>query len=673
MKSNTDLKKYKSLSLFLLVLVLINPFAVFILTKDFVITVFLPLTSLVIIAVFNSNNKFKILLFIFLNILLVLFFFINAELVFRTCFPDYKIENLYRSEKKYYFNRSYLDKTFTDKEFRVNYKTNKQGFRISVEDDQEASVNQTDWLFLGDSYTQGAQVQFEDLYTEILQAYFPQKIITNAGISGFGIADELNFYKSEGKNLKATKVFLQICNFNDFMNVNERESTFIDYLMEHSDFARYILYGFRYANPTELPLGRWTEPFYSTHELNKEYNVFYKESSKKKDIDLKRFKYYLGEFKKSVEKNGGELIVIQIPTKEQVYYKYFADVLNAFKIAPSALNMSFPDQYLSGLCKVLNIKHINLYEDFQAATEPVFYDFDEHLNIVGHQTLALRLKKELQRDSTPEISRISTFNVYDRYPNIHGENSLLTYQSLRDGNMELFVSDTSLSNAKRLTYNNIDESHPCISVDGNSIVFTEGDPAENETKVVMMRVDGSERRYLTSQKNQYGAIPFFNRAGDKICYAEWTGERKIYTNPVIVVYEPNTGKKIICTTDRFESWRPIFSSDGNRLIYISKRNKKFDIYEYDLKKRSEKRLINTSFDKWDPCISNNGKLMAFAGKTQGNWNLFLYNYIKNEIRQITFGTGNEWDPCFSANSKTLYFAAESGMKNGIFKIDISNF
>ena len=37
------------------------------------------------------------------------------------------------------------------------------------------------------------------------------------------------------------------------MNVSERTAGFSDYLMHYSNFARFALYRFKFANPAELP------------------------------------------------------------------------------------------------------------------------------------------------------------------------------------------------------------------------------------------------------------------------------------------------------------------------------------------------------------------------------------------------------------------------------------
>jgi len=670
MQKNTARNRSQRLILLMLVLLLINPVIIYMLSGSIWMSVLLPILIIGSTVALAETETLKALNTVWLNVLLVLSFFLNAEVVFTYNFPDYIIEDLYTLKQNYYFNRPYLDKAFQDKEFLVQYKTNAQGFRIGIEDDPDVTVKAADWLFIGDSYTQGAQVQYEELYTSRLFENFPDKIIVNAGISGFGIADEYYYYISEGKNLKADKVFLQICNFNDFMHVGKRSSGFSDYLMHYSNFARYVLYGFKYANPAELPLGRWTEPFYPDEKSNKDYNIFYKESSDKKRKDIESFKDYLRKFAEAVKANGAELIIVQIPTKEQVHFKYLKEVIENFNLDIKQLDMHLPNVLLSELCTENSIKHIDLLNDFTSSVYSLFFEFDEHLNVQGHQQIAESITRVSYDFQEKKPKSLSLLNVGDRYPvPAKGHNNILTYQSWRDGNMELFITDTLLQSSKRITWNSVDEIHPWPSPKGDKIAFTEGDQSLNRTKVAIVDSNGRDRRYITTEKNNYGAIPSFDYSGNKIAYAEWFEMDNQFTNPYIAIYDLLTQTKEKITSDKYESWRPIFSPDNAKVYYISKeKNNQFDIYEYSLLNGTKRNLTQTPYDEWDPAISKDGKTLVYAGKKNDNWDLFKINLTTGEKTQLTDSKGDEWDPSFSSCGKYVYYAATYGLRNGIFRI-----
>ncbi|MGC1631783.1 MAG: DPP IV N-terminal domain-containing protein, partial [Gelidibacter sp.] len=251
------------------------------------------------------------------------------------------------------------------------------------------------------------------------------------------------------------------------------------------------------------------------------------------------------------------------------------------------------------------------------------------------------------------------------------QNNDLFFKSWRDGNMELFKSDSLLQNIQRLTWNKIDELHPWPSPNGQQLVFTEGDQAQNNTKIVIMDIDGSNRKYITNESNTFGAIPSFNYKGDKITYATWHIMDGKYTNPYIVVQHLQTDERTVITTDEFESWRPIFSPDERKLYYIAKdKNDQFDIYEYSLDSNKIKNLTQSDYDEWDPSISRDGKKMVYAARKNDNWDLILLDLENNTNTQLTNTKGNEWDPSFSPCGNYIYFAATYGLRNGVFRMTL---
>lgn len=666
----------KRINLLLIGFILVNPFCIFLLSGNIATSILVSSVPILFSVFLLEIRKVRGLYPLWINLLAVVSTFLHAEVIFTYRFSDYIIEDLYKIHENYYFNKPYLKNTFQDKEYLVQYITNAQGFRIGVEDDPERVVKEADWLFLGDSFTQGAQVEYEELFTSRLFDHVGDKIIVNAGISGMGIADEYYYYLNEGKNLKANKVFLQICNFNDFMHVEKRNADFADYLMSYSNFARYILYDFKYANPAELPLGRWTEPFYPDQQSNKDYNVFYKEKSSKQIKDLENFKYYLKMFARAVKANNSELILIQIPTKEQISYRYFSEVIESFEINIDKLEMDFPNIFLSSICEEENVQLIDLKEDFSHFDQAVFFDFDEHLNAIGHEAVAKRIAnymRKTQRGSAKKSYAISTLNVGDRYPVQFRKDGVFTFQSWRDGNTEIFLADSTMEKNQRITWNKVDEIHPWPSPDGNSIIFTEGDQSTNLTQVVLMDIDGQNRKYITSSEQLvYGAIPSFNRTGETITYAEWKAYNNTFTNPYIVTFDLRTGNKSQITSDKYESWRPIFSPDNEKIYFISKsENKNFDIFEHSIKTKTNRNLTNSEFDEWDPAISNDGKTLIYAARKDDNWDLFALSLDSLKITRITKSKGDEWDPSFFDHDKYIYFGGEYGLRNGIFRMNFS--
>lgn len=317
-------------------LLLVNPVVVALLTRS-VTVVLLAATVLAATAVAVTRcRSMRVRVWAF-NIAALLGVSLTAELLFRELLPDKVLPNLYELHGDYYFNRPLLDRTFRTPEYVSHYRTNCQGLRIDALTNAHDTLNRCDWLFIGDSYTQGAQVDYADLFTSRLFRTFSDMVIVNAGISGAGLYDELAFFRDKGRRLRPQTVFLQIGVFNDFFGISRHRATFQDWLQTHSDLYRYLAYNV--FSTDSLPLGRWTEPFFPTRQENVDRNILFRETSPQKEADIRAFGECLAEWKREVESVGAQLVIVLIPSKEQVSSERLAEVTRRYAISPADLDM----------------------------------------------------------------------------------------------------------------------------------------------------------------------------------------------------------------------------------------------------------------------------------------------------------------------------------------------
>jgi Tol biopolymer transport system component/lysophospholipase L1-like esterase len=662
------------LALLIFGLLTVNPIVVYLLVDHVAVSVALTLVALLSLLLCYQRFGSRLPTVYLVNVLAIAGLFLHAELLVRYKFSDYVMEDLYWIRDGYYVNRSGLRSHLTDKEYEVDYLTNKDGFRIGYSQQTEVSYDQVDWLFLGDSYTQGAQVNFEDLYTTQLYRRFPDRIIANAGISGWGIPEELRYFEQEGRHYKPKVVFLQVSIFNDFMKVQERSAGVSDHLMQYSQFVRLVLQDFKYENPVRLPLGRWAEPFYPDAESNRRYNIFYTPSVPAKQRDLQAYREYLGKFVAAVRQSGAKPVIILLPTKEQIRAPYFREVITEFGLDPRELDMRRPNTLMRHLADSLDVELIDVFDEFENAPDEPYFNFDEHLTAYGHQLLADVIARRLaERDTVSPPQILSVDYAGDRYPTYLADGRSMLFQSFADGNMELFWSDSTFSGQNRITFNEVNESHPTIGYPGDRLAFTEGDAAEGNTEVVISDRTARIRRTVTDGPDEFGAIPSFSPDGQSLAYAGWSVDRATgkFTTPRIVVADLTTKAKRALTDGRSEAWRPVFSPDGRSIAYIAKVGAQFDLFVQDLGTGRVRRLTDTPFDEWDPQFSPDGSRLVFAARASGNWDLFLVSLPSGERTQVTFTRGDEWDPVFSPDGGSIAYGGEYGVFRGIYRMSLA--
>lgn len=641
----------------LLALLMWNPLMLLLLTKSWSITAVITIAVIAISYMVSISESLRVKVWAF-NLCALSSIAFHSELLFREFLSDKDVPNLYELHDKYYFNKPFLDKEFRTNEYVSSYKTNCQGYRIDELSNAYDSIKTCDWLFIGDSFTQGAQVNYDDLYTTQLFRKFPDKIIVNAGISGAGLYDELNYFKDKGKDLKPKVVFLQIGVFNDFFNIKERSATFQDYLMEKSDLYRY--FAFNFVSTDSLPLGRWTEPFFSSKQENIDYNILFKEKSEVKIADMKTFRTCIRAWKKEIESIGAKLVLFLIPSKEQVSPALLQEVMNRYDITSTQLDMTAPNRLFEKVSQALNLDHYDLTRGFCQSEDFPFFNQDEHLSASGHTIVATELTKHLQNYSN-STELLSVRNSHDRYPSFMENNLLYQCQDL-DGGYLICSQDIDGANRQILTKSYEELVHPVISGDGRYLAYTEGNQESSETDVTIRDIVLKTEHRVNNNK-QYAAIPMFNHQGTMLALPTWNRDKVTPANIAIYSLEKNCIIKTI--PSKVECWRPIFSNDDKKILYIQK-EKYFKIKAFDLATGTVSEILSLPFDIWDIALSPSGRYIVFAGNKDGNWDLFSYSLKTKQVRQLTKTKGNEWDPAFGKSDGDLFFAGTFGINDGIF-------
>ena len=156
------------------------------------------------------------------NIALILIALISAiafgEIVVRFLYKDVSV--LYpRYHTDYHYGRYTIRGNRPNTEFwhtsvdgSWKFVTNSKGFRNSKEFTYEKPANTIRVLSLGDSHVQGHEVRQDFTFSAVLERFLNQHgfhaEVINAGVSGFGNAEELVFLENEGFKYKPDVVVL---------------------------------------------------------------------------------------------------------------------------------------------------------------------------------------------------------------------------------------------------------------------------------------------------------------------------------------------------------------------------------------------------------------------------------------------------------------------------------
>jgi Tol biopolymer transport system component len=167
----------------------------------------------------------------------------------------------------------------------------------------------------------------------------------------------------------------------------------------------------------------------------------------------------------------------------------------------------------------------------------------------------------------PTITRLTTDSGLTAYPALSPDGKLLAYASDRatNGNLDVWIQQTAGGNPIRLTTNGADDLEPSFSPDGARIVFRS--ERDGGGVYVVPTLGGVERRLA-----DLGRGPRFSPDGKWIAY--WVRDQSYYGQRQIFVIPASGGQPRNVQPDFFSVSRPVWSPDGEHVLFRGARDAK---------------------------------------------------------------------------------------------------
>ena len=206
-----------------------------------------------------------------------------------------------------------------------------------------------------------------------------------------------------------------------------------------------------------------------------------------------------------------------------------------------------------------------------------------------------------------ELVRITTNPLYDAEPVVSPDGKQIVFGSQREGDFDIYIMNADGSNVRRLTDRVGYDGGPWFSPDGARIVWRAWYPQyEAEKKqwkdcmeknyilsfplsLWVMDADGSNKR-LILHNGATNFAPSWHPDGNRIVFAsnmdDWRADIKEYGHnfELYLINLDGKGLERITYNKTFDSF-PMFSPDGNKLVWASNRDPKkprqTDIYIAD--------------------------------------------------------------------------------------------
>lgn len=142
-------------------------------------------------------------------------------------------------------------------------------------------------------------------------------------------------------------------------------------------------------------------------------------------------------------------------------------------------------------------------------------------------------------------------------------NGKIAFTSDRDGNLEIYVMDQDGTNHRRLTNNNLLDSHPAWSPDGRKIAFL-GQRPSGGYAIFKIEADGTNRTEITPVNYQGSSFPY--SLGWKISWSPDSRQLAFRdaSNSIFLVEADGTERRFLVG-----GVGPSWSPDGSKILFLS--------------------------------------------------------------------------------------------------------
>lgn len=178
------------------------------------------------------------------------------------------------------------------------------------------------------------------------------------------------------------------------------------------------------------------------------------------------------------------------------------------------------------------------------------------------------------------LERLIDWPNYDAEASWSADGRKLVFTAMRDGDQEVYVADADGKNAKRITNSRGYDGGPFFSADGRRIVYRSDRFNNGNLQILVNNLDGTDERALTADKDVLHWCPYWHPSGKWLIFTRAfhsQAERPNYDLYLLPAPEDkvdpaaNEAKAMRVTTDPAFDGLPVFSNDGRRLMWTSKR------------------------------------------------------------------------------------------------------
>jgi TolB protein len=184
----------------------------------------------------------------------------------------------------------------------------------------------------------------------------------------------------------------------------------------------------------------------------------------------------------------------------------------------------------------------------------------------------------------------------------------------------------------------------------SEICFSAG--ATGSKEIYVADYDGANVQQVTKH-NSISIKPKMSPDGNKIAYLSYKDRYSF-----LYVFDRNTGKSVPLSKEVGLNIAPAWSPDGKQLAHVLSKDGNNEIYLRDADGANLRRLTRNRDVDTSPAFSPDGSKLAFVSDRGGSPQVYTMDLNGENVNRLSYQGGNSYDPAWSPDGKFIAYVVE---------------
>ncbi len=231
-----------------------------------------------------------------------------------------------------------------------------------------------------------------------------------------------------------------------------------------------------------------------------------------------------------------------------------------------------------------------------------------------------------------------TLDIADStYPQPSPDGRWIAFQSDRDGDFEVYVTNVVGGQLRQVTRNSVWDRLPAWSPDSEWIIYSSDVRGDQTFDLYRARPDGSDEQlvYSDGQRNSHAR---FSPDGELLVFTSGAGVRDATTWEIRLL-DLSSNESRLLTENENRDASPSFSPDGKRILYVSVVGGSRVVASMTVDGGERELLYTGPGAAWSANYSPDGRFIVVTATYDGEDQLFLMTADGGNLQQITNSGG----------------------------------